>query len=88
MARRLDAILAVDVTTMAAQVRVPVLYLQARGDRLVGADALADARAVFPTFQEARLDGPHLLLQRYPARAADCIDAFCATVESQNSGMT
>lgn len=80
LVHRLDAIVSVDMTERAAQVDVPVLYLRACGDRLVGFDALTTARAVFASFEATHLDGPHLLLQRHPKPAAELIDAFSRCV--------
>lgn len=77
MVDRLDAVMRVDVTAQAARVEVPVLYIRATRDRLVGADALEVARGAFADLEAVHLDGPHLILQRRPEEAADAIRGFC-----------
>ncbi len=77
LADRFTQVMGVDVTAEAARVVVPVLYLHAKRDRLVAADSLAVVCQSFSQLEAVQLDGPHLLLQRHPAEAADAIVAFC-----------
>ena len=76
MAGRLAAVLSVDVTAQAARVEVPVLYIRAMGDRLVGMDALRVAQSAIVDLYDVHLDGPHLILQCRPVEAAEAIRAF------------
>ncbi len=80
LAHRLEQIGAVDVTALAHDVDVPVLYLRAKEDRLVGLDSLEVIRQSFSKLTERHVAGPHLLLQRHPDKAAAAIEAFCAAV--------
>lgn len=70
MAFRLRQVLAVDVEHALASVEVPVLYLQASRDRLVGKRAMRRIAAGIPSMKTVVLDAHHLLLQTRPAEAA------------------
>lgn len=84
---RARAVLLVDVRSPLADIRVPVLYLQATRDRVVPAAALADMQRVLPAIQVARIDGPHFLLQARPGPCAERVAVFaehlaCASTTS------
>ena len=66
LAARLRAVLGCDVRAELGRVAVPVLYLQAKEDRLVSAACLEELRRIKPQMAVAALEGPHLLLQREP----------------------
>jgi len=76
LAARLRAVLGCDVRAELGQVVVPVLYIQASQDRLVRASCLEELRRIKPQIAVAVLDGPHLLLQRGPRRAAEVVAVF------------
>ncbi len=76
LARRLRAVLACDVTTYAAKIALPVLYLQASQDRLVGPSAFHALRRLNPNVELAMVAGPHLILQREPLASANAILRF------------
>lgn len=76
LAARLRAVLGCDVRAELGQVVVPVLYIQASQDRLVRASCLEELRRIKPQIAVAVLDGPHLLLQREPRRAAEVVAGF------------
>jgi pimeloyl-ACP methyl ester carboxylesterase len=76
LAARLRAVLACDVRARMDRVAVPVLYLQANRDRLVSISCFEELRRVKPRIRLAALDGPHLLLQREPKRAAETVATF------------
>lgn len=74
MARRLEQVLAVDRRPLLAHLTVPMMYMQARSDRLVpkrAAAPFAEAGAAI-SVQE----GPHFLLQAVPDDAAKTIRDF------------
>lgn len=73
---RLRAVLASDVRGAVAQIGVPILYLQAKQDRLVSASCLEVIQRSKPDVAVAVLDGPHLLLQKHPLRAAEVVVEF------------
>lgn len=62
-------------------VDVPMLYLQARHDRLVNAACLEEIRRVKPETEVVVLDGPHLLLQTMPQRTAEMVANFVRRLE-------
>jgi pimeloyl-ACP methyl ester carboxylesterase len=76
LAARLRAVLKCDVRAEMRQVAVPVLYLQAKQDRLVSASCLDELRQIKPQMAVAALYGPHLLLQREPYKAAEAVVIF------------
>lgn len=76
IAARLREISRVDVTADIGQIKVPILALHGRHDRLVSATSV---RAVLGNRANANLvllDGPHMLLQVNPAEAAREIERF------------
>lgn len=75
---RLRMVMAVDVSRELATVRAPVLYLQAKQDRVVPAFAADDIRRSCPQVSVKRLDGPHGLLQASPAACAAAMTSFLA----------
>jgi pimeloyl-ACP methyl ester carboxylesterase len=76
LAARLRAVLGCDVRAELGQVAVPILYIQAKQDRLVRASCLEELRRIKPQMAVTVLEGPHLLLQREPRRAAEVVAAF------------
>jgi len=76
MAGRIEAVLQVDVTRELASCGVPVLYLAATRDRVVGRRGLEQVLEVRPDATVAAVDAPHLVLQREPAWAWARIKAF------------
>jgi pimeloyl-ACP methyl ester carboxylesterase len=78
--RALD-VLDVDVARELAAVRVPILYLRGRRDRLVPATASREILAIAPTVLMADIDAPHFILQASPNDAVDAIRTFAAALE-------
>jgi len=76
---RLRMVLQVDVRAELAGLRVPVLYLQARQDLIVPADAARDVQKAQPVTIVRALQGPHGLLQSSPRAAAEAITAFLSS---------
>jgi len=73
---RLRAIARVDADAELARCRVPVLYLRAKNDRLVGPEAAERMRRMNPRVEIEDVDGPHLILQRAPEECAGRIAGF------------
>lgn len=78
---RARAVLLVDVRSQLADIRVPVLYLQATRDWVVPAAALIEMQRVLPGIQVATIDGPHFLLQTRPGQCAERIAMFAERLE-------
>ena len=76
LAARLRAVLYCEVRADLNQIAVPILYLQAKGDRLVSASCLEEVRRIKPQVKVASLEGPHLLFQRQPQTAAEAVVKF------------
>jgi pimeloyl-[acyl-carrier protein] methyl ester esterase len=76
LAARLRGVLACEVRPEMGRVTVPVLYLQAKQDRLVSSACLDELLRIKPQMAVAALEGPHLLLQREPYKAAETVAGF------------
>lgn len=82
MNRRMQEVLKVDVLDRLKLLRVPVMYLQAKQDRVVPGSAARALRQVLPSMEVVQLVGPHCLLQASPFPAAVAIEAFCNKLSS------
>ena len=76
MAHRARAALTVDRRPELERIEVPMVYLQAEHDRVVGAGAAAAIQARAPQMGIERFDAPHFLLQSRPQEAAAAIERF------------
>lgn len=76
LSARLRAVLECDVRAAFEKVQMPVLYLQAREDRLVDASCVEELKHIHAHIRVEVLDGPHLLLQREPLKAAKAVMSF------------
>jgi pimeloyl-ACP methyl ester carboxylesterase len=81
-AARFKQVLAVDARLALSRVSVPILYIQALHDRMVGRASLEEIRAIKPQIEVARIDGPHLILQRGPPQAAEAVAVFIRQLAS------
>ncbi|EGM77255.1 Putative hydrolase or acyltransferase of alpha/beta superfamily [Rheinheimera sp. A13L] len=68
--------LQVDVLTEFATLTLPMMYLQARQDRLIWAFNAKTLKKLQPDMQLVRLDAPHFLLQAIPDQAAWQLQLF------------
>lgn len=75
-AKRARASIDCDARQEIRQVRVPLLYLQASEDRLVGKECLDEIKRLRPETISIPIRAPHLLLQREPRVAARAIIQF------------
>ena len=73
---RLRAVLECDARDALGRIRIPMLYLRATRDRLIGEASLREILRVKPDVQVERVDGPHLLLQKEPRQCAELIGRF------------
>ncbi|OGO84312.1 MAG: hypothetical protein A2203_15840 [Chromatiales bacterium RIFOXYA1_FULL_46_5] len=67
---RAKQVLQVDVLPEFATLTLPLMYLQARQDRLIWAFNAKSLLQLQPAMQLVRLDAPHFLLQAVPEQAA------------------
>jgi pimeloyl-ACP methyl ester carboxylesterase len=75
-AARMRAILHCDARADLARIRVPILFLHADRDRLVGPDKLKEMRAIQPQADAEIFPGPHLLLEQHSRQAAERVAQF------------
>ena len=76
LSQRLGDILACDVQTELAGVKVPILYIRGNQDRIVGLSSLKTIQAIKSRTSVLALDAPHLLLQQEPRKSADAVMSF------------
>jgi pimeloyl-ACP methyl ester carboxylesterase len=75
-AKRARATIHCDAREEIRQVNVPLLYLQATEDKLVGKKCLDEIKRLHPETISISICAPHLLLQREPRAAARAITQF------------
>ncbi len=76
LAFRMRSVMNADVRRAFAACRLPVLYLFATQDRLVKRRSLAQMQKINPQMAVVEIEGPHLLLQREPAKSVEAITHF------------
>jgi pimeloyl-[acyl-carrier protein] methyl ester esterase len=76
LSARLRAVLCCDVRHELSRIEVPILLLQASRDRLVPASSAEEMLLIRPDATLKTLEGPHLLLQREPHKAAAAVRDF------------
>lgn len=81
LASRVREILGCDVREDLARVKVPIMYLQATGDRLVGSRCFEEIRKIQPRSVLVSFPGPHMILQREPHVCANAVVEFCSSIE-------
>lgn len=77
---RLRQILSVDARIMLRKASLPILFIQAQQDRLLGESSLAEICALKPQIKVARINGPHLILQREPEQSAMAVAEFVRAI--------
>jgi pimeloyl-[acyl-carrier protein] methyl ester esterase len=80
LAGRVREILSCDVREDLARVSVPIMYLQAANDHLVGSECFKEIRKIQRSASLVSISGPHMILQREPCRCADAIVKFCSSI--------
>jgi pimeloyl-ACP methyl ester carboxylesterase len=80
---RLAAVARADMRPALANIRVPVLYLQATEDRLVPRRCADDIAHIATQTRIVDIEAPHTLLQVKPAAAAAAVKTFIATLPAQ-----
>lgn len=76
LASRLREVLKCDARAALRETKVPILYLQAKEDRLVGVSCFDEIRRISPEIKVTVIEGPHLILQRQPRNAAEVVVEF------------
>ena len=70
---RLNAVFHCDAREALARLDIPLLYIHATRDRLIGSAGLREIQRIRPDIPVEHVDGPHLLLQSQPKRCAEII---------------
>ncbi|MET0051453.1 MAG: alpha/beta fold hydrolase [Candidatus Thiodiazotropha sp.] len=65
----------------AFEIDIPVFYLQAQQDRLIGRDSWCDFKRRFPAAECFPVDGPHLLLQSQPEATSSLVSELVRRCE-------
>jgi pimeloyl-[acyl-carrier protein] methyl ester esterase len=73
---RVQTVVACDALEELRAVRVPILYMQARYDRLVNAVCLEEIRRAKPEIKVVVMDGAHVLLQQMSLETAEIVADF------------
>jgi pimeloyl-[acyl-carrier protein] methyl ester esterase len=76
IAERISAVLRVDVTPELRRLSRPLLWIRAKGDRLVPARNTEKVRALKPSARFVEIESPHLVLQTHPVEAWSQIRSF------------
>jgi pimeloyl-[acyl-carrier protein] methyl ester esterase len=76
LAFRMRSVIHADVRREFAACRLPILYLRAKEDRLVKPRSLVEMQNIKPDMTVVEIDGPHLLLQREPAKCVAAISHY------------
>jgi pimeloyl-ACP methyl ester carboxylesterase len=85
LASRLQSVLNVDARDALRECRVPILYLAAKRDKLVGEGNLAEIKSLASNVEAQTIDAPHFLLQSEPNEAMKAIDNFLRRFVGSNS---
>jgi pimeloyl-ACP methyl ester carboxylesterase len=76
IAHRVRSVLRVDLRETLKRCPLPILYLGATRDWVVGSRSLRVVRRCRPDTEVIRIDAPHLLLQKEPEAGARAIERF------------
>ena len=76
LSARLREVLSCDALAALDKVTVPILYIQAKQDRLVHTWCAEEIRRMKPQMSVSVIAGPHLLVQREPQRTAAVVAEF------------
>lgn len=76
LSERIRAVLDCDAREDLAQMKIPVMYIQADYDRLVRASCFTEVQRFRPDSVLVKLPAPHLVLQTEPQKAVDVIMKF------------
>ncbi len=71
------AVLSCDARDELRRIVVPILLLQPKRDRFIGAASSNEIYEIMPSAIVEQVDGPYLLLQKQPKQTAEIIANFC-----------
>lgn len=73
---RVRSVLECNVLDELCKIKAPILFLQARYDRLVSPVCLEEMMQVKPEIEVVVVDGPHMLLEQMPRQTAKIVAEF------------
>ncbi len=82
IAKRVKAIMEIDVEQDFVRVEVPILYLASRKDHLIKKHNVAGMKTLKPNMRVAEIDTHHFILQLEPKESAAHIVRFIETINS------
>ena len=85
MVARLQEIIEIDVSRDLEKIKLPMLYIQAKQDRLVPSSALKRIKKIQPEIAVAQIEGPHFLLQTQPKLVTEKLIDFFDRLEDETS---
>ena len=80
LAFRMRSVIDADVRRAFVACRLPILYLFGTQDRLVKPRSLTQMQKIKPEMSIVEIEGPHLLLQREPAKCSEAIAHYLSCV--------
>ena len=81
---RLKSILKCDVRKEIGEIKIPILYIRAKNDRLIDKSCYEKIKAANSNVELLELDGPHFILQKEPTKSAKIIMKFIDDVYAIN----
>ena len=81
LSARVRSLAEVDVSEQCSRLEMPVLYLQATDDQLVGDRGAMQVTRALPQAEVRQLDAPHLVLQTRPREAAMAITELLDAIQ-------
>lgn len=85
MVARLQEIIEIDVSRDLEEIKLPLLYIQAKQDRLVPSSALKRIKKIQPEIEVAQIEGPHFLLQTRPELVTEKLIAFFNDLKTKSA---
>ena len=83
--KRLRAVFDIEVSMLLERIQIPILYLQAKDDRIVPISALNRICEYAKNLQVVTFRAPHLLLQVIPSKSAETVKTFIDKVSAINA---
>ena len=77
---RVKSVLNCDVMKEIGEIKIPILYIRAKDDRLVSKSCYEEIQLANSNVELLELDGPHLILQKEPIKSAKIILKFMETI--------
>lgn len=76
LAKRVNEVSSIDVTTLLEKIKVPCLYIAATDDNLVPATAIEHLKRHLAQLQVITLEGKHFILQCQPNASYEAVETF------------